>query len=147
MLQWHLLDEQSMLQRFAWCTNIFVHKVDVFLHRVERSSSAVNWSLGSLKCNCFNSIKTQNKHLYDIYHKMQFVLIKVHLKITFLNLRTNSSGLIELTLILLMQNGFHFADDIFKCIFMNENVWALIKISLKFVQGSTLRVIRSSNPT
>ena len=30
------------------------------------------------------------------------------------------------------QNGRHFA-DIFKCIFLNENVWILIKISLKFV--------------
>ena len=27
----------------------------------------------------------------------------------------------------------HFADDIFKCIFINENVWIPIKISLKFV--------------
>ena len=25
------------------------------------------------------------------------------------------------------------ADDIFKCIFLNENVWILLKISLKFV--------------
>ena len=31
------------------------------------------------------------------------------------------------------QNGCHFADDIFKCIFLNENVWTPIKISLKFV--------------
>ena len=31
------------------------------------------------------------------------------------------------------QNGCHFADDIFKCIFLNENVWIPIKISLKFV--------------
>ena len=27
----------------------------------------------------------------------------------------------------------HFADDSFKCIFLNENVWIRIKISLKFV--------------
>ena len=27
------------------------------------------------------------------------------------------------------QNGYHFADDIFKCFFLNENVW----ISLRFV--------------
>ena len=33
----------------------------------------------------------------------------------------------------LRQNGRQFADDIFKCIFLNENVWILIKISLKFV--------------
>ena len=32
-----------------------------------------------------------------------------------------------------IQNGHHFADDIFKCIFLNENVWIQIKISMKFV--------------
>ena len=31
------------------------------------------------------------------------------------------------------QNGRHFADDIFKGIFLNENVWIPIKFSLKFV--------------
>ena len=28
----------------------------------------------------------------------------------------------------------HFADDIFKCIFLNENVWILFQISPKFVR-------------
>ena len=31
------------------------------------------------------------------------------------------------------QNGCHFPDDIFKCIFLNENVLFAIKISLTFV--------------
>ena len=31
------------------------------------------------------------------------------------------------------QNGGHFPDDVFKCIFLNENAWKSIKISLKFV--------------
>ena len=31
------------------------------------------------------------------------------------------------------QDGRHFPDDIFKSIFLNENVWISIKISLKFV--------------
>ena len=31
------------------------------------------------------------------------------------------------------QNGRNFADDILKCIFLNENVWIPNKISLKFV--------------
>ena len=31
------------------------------------------------------------------------------------------------------QNGSHFADDIFKCIFLNESEWISFKISLKFV--------------
>ena len=31
------------------------------------------------------------------------------------------------------QNGHHFADDIFRCIFVNVKFWVLITISLKFV--------------
>ena len=30
------------------------------------------------------------------------------------------------------QNGRHFSDDVFKYIFLNENVWIPIKIALKF---------------
>ena len=30
-------------------------------------------------------------------------------------------------------NGRHLADDIFRCVFLNENVWISIKLSLKFV--------------
>ena len=33
----------------------------------------------------------------------------------------------------LRQNGRRFADDVFKCIFLNENIWISIKITLKFV--------------
>ena len=31
------------------------------------------------------------------------------------------------------QNGHHFPDDIFKCIFLNENARISIEVSLKFV--------------
>ena len=31
------------------------------------------------------------------------------------------------------QNGRHFQNDIFKCILLNEDIWILLKISLKFV--------------
>ena len=31
------------------------------------------------------------------------------------------------------KNGSHFPDDIFKCIFLNENMWISVKISPKFV--------------
>ena len=31
------------------------------------------------------------------------------------------------------QNGRHFTVDIFKCIFLNENVWISLKITLRFV--------------
>ena len=41
------------------------------------------------------------------------------------------------------QNGRHFADDIFKCIFLNENVRILIKISLRFVPKGPINNIPS----
>ena len=41
------------------------------------------------------------------------------------------------------QNGLRFADDILKCIFLNENVRILIKISLKFVPKGPINNIPS----
>ena len=42
----------------------------------------------------------------------------------------------------LRQNGRHFLpDDIFKCIFLNENTWISIKISLKFVPKGPINKI------
>ena len=39
------------------------------------------------------------------------------------------------------QNGGHFAEDIFKCIFVNENVWILIKFSLNIVPDGQINNI------
>ena len=37
----------------------------------------------------------------------------------------------------------HFADDIFKCIFLNENLWIPIKISLKFLPRGPINNVPS----
>ena len=39
------------------------------------------------------------------------------------------------------QNGRRFTDDIFKCIYLNQNVWIPIKISLKFVPKAPINNI------
>ena len=44
------------------------------------------------------------------------------------------------------QNGRHFVDDIFKCIFLNENVWITIKISLKFIPTDSINNIPTLVP-
>ena len=41
----------------------------------------------------------------------------------------------------LRQNGFHFADDIFKCIFLNENVWISLEFSLKIFPKVPINII------
>ena len=39
------------------------------------------------------------------------------------------------------QNGRHFPDDIFKCIFFDKNLWILLKMSLKFVPKVRINII------
>ena len=36
------------------------------------------------------------------------------------------------------QNGCHFPDDMFKCVFLNEDVWIQNEISLKFVSKGSI---------
>ena len=45
----------------------------------------------------------------------------------------NAKGTCEFNTLRMRQNACHFPDDILKWIFLNENVWILIKISSKFV--------------
>ena len=42
------------------------------------------------------------------------------------------------------QKGHHFADDIFKCIFLNENIWIPTAISLTFVPQAIINNIPAS---
>ena len=71
------------------------------------------------------------------HNQLEMLFVFIHSFCVYYTARGNN----ELTFIIhcivsilrLRQNGRHFADDIFKCIFLNENVWIPIKISLKFV--------------
>ena len=48
---------------------------------------------------------------------------------------------IAIALMCLRHNGLHFAEDIFKCNFVNENTWIPIKISFKFVSKGPINDI------
>ena len=55
----------------------------------------------------------------------------------------NKSALVEVkTHLPLDKMAAILADDIFKCVFLNENIWISIKISLKFVPNVRI----SKNP-
>ena len=54
-----------------------------------------------------------------------------------------SKNAISINTLRLRQNGRHFPDNIFKWIFLNENVYILVKISLKFVHGGPINKIPS----
>ena len=57
-------------------------------------------------------------------------------------LASQHEHIIRLNTLRSRQNGRHFPDDIFKCIFLNENVWISLQISLKFVPKGPI----NSNP-
>ena len=57
---------------------------------------------------------------------------------------TNISAIYRYTLFSVLrprQNGRHFPNDIFKCLFLNKNVWISVKISLKFVPDGPINNI------
>ena len=51
----------------------------------------------------------------------------------------------DFNILRLRQNGRYFADDIFNCIFLNENVWILTNISRKLVPKCQYSSIGSDN--
>ena len=48
--------------------------------------------------------------------------------------------------LMLRQNGRHFPDNILKCIFLNDNVWISINLSLKFVPKGQINNIPAPVP-
>ena len=63
-------------------------------------------------------------------HSRGIITINAHMKAKLSSQRVNT--------LRPRQNGRHFADDMFKCIFLNENVWITIIISLKFVPKGSI---------
>ena len=64
--------------------------------------------------------------LYDL-DAMKFDQIAGSYVISFIN---PSVSFFDFNILMPGQNGRHFVDAIFKCIFLNENIWIPIKISL-----------------
>ena len=71
--------------------------------------------------------------------KLLFCIIS--LKSTLLNLLSHLPGAEWINTLRQRQNGRHFPDDIFRCIFLNETIWISIKISLNFVPQSPINNI------
>ena len=84
---------------------------------------------------------------YPTMHKHIIISSKVWNGI-FIHSQTSTAALLKLEMDKLFhltlyplrprQNGRHFADDMFKCIFLNENVWIPIEISPKFVPKGSI---------
>ena len=78
-----------------------------------------------------------------IFYDLRQICICIFVLHVICQIRYDAGGIYKLPVNTLRprQNGRHFADDIFKCIFLNENVWLPIKISLKFVPQGPIKNI------
>ena len=70
---------------------------------------------------------------YQIKRVISVKYLIAYFRTSFINDLRLSSKCLQFNTLRLRPNGCHLADVIFKSIFLNENVWILIKISLKFV--------------
>ena len=87
----------------------------------------------ALLCNAFTLIINNTVDLCDTY--------KIYNATSCLSIFFLSSVMCCFNSLRPRQDGRHFPDDIFKCIFLNENVWISIKISLKFVSKGSINNI------
>ena len=72
-------------------------------------------------------------HFFMIYHQGEFLAHHTMYYSLFILVR-NSNAIWMFNTLRPRQDGRHFADDIFTCIFFNENCYILIKFSLKFLR-------------
>ena len=96
--------------------------------RVPKTSIQKSFSASVQRCEWTKATILWNGSLTDFRYYYLLVLVKVA--------SIHSMYLWKIVFVsipIMWQNGRNFADDIFNCIFWNENVWISIKISLKFV--------------
>ena len=88
-------------------------------------------STGMMKCLYLKLASYKSIFRYFEYHQHSY-LSYASIAVAF-DGGTKGLLLTSLNTLRPTQNGRHFSDDIFKCIFFNENVSIVIKISRKFV--------------
>ena len=111
------------LQSLRWCCTQFQHHQcvsnrDTAALHLSISSASILEDVSIWKCH------PNNTGILIIHTKIRMIVSVIYLCI-FNSLRQRL-------------NRRPFADDIFKCIFLNENEWILPWISLKFVQISNI---------
>ena len=82
-------------------------------------------------------------HLTPIVSKGKHCMSVITVEKTDLSITKKQMGWRPLNTLRPRRNGHHFADDIFKHIFFNENIWISIQISLKSVPKDPINNIPS----
>ena len=109
---------------------IFLALCDVWSAPSHYLKQRANWTPGNILQRNSNQNKTlqtfQENAFQNVVYKMSSFFVLTSLCVSTLRSR---------------RNGCHFADDLFKSIFLNENIWILIEISRKFVSKGQINNI------
>ena len=87
------------------------------------------------------SIRPWRTYSIETLVEIQVLFKKMHLKMSSAKMQPSCLSINVFNTLRLRQNGRRFTDDIFKRIFLNENVRISIKISLKFVPRGPINII------
>ena len=119
----HYLNQCLVIVKFQWNFN---QNTKLLIH--ENVCESVICEMGAILSRKLTKLELQN--LSQLYNWRFLYVARYHLH-NFYSVNTLRPR----------QNGQHFADDIFKRIFFNENVWIFIKISLKYVPKGPINKI------
>ena len=101
-------------------------------HNKKYRNILCHWQWCALKMNSYHRINLVNNRSLEYIRVVQYQWWMIWCGVT-----TQSRDVVYIAICISTlrpkQYGRHFADDIFRCIFMNENIWFPIKMSLKFV--------------
>ena len=115
-----------MLEHSAWIRRLGV-RVPL------RSRHFLSQKLWQFPKNTLSCVENECCYLRTVNESNCLIYWLWGLPLPFLQIGLSSNTLLGFNTLRPRQNGRHFADDIFQCIFLNENAWISLKISLKFV--------------
>ena len=117
MFKWWL---DTIRQQDIACTNI--NKQHRMFHQVTMNKH--NWNIYENFIIHKSSWHSKDQNIPQWHHHTKTCLMKINERYKRQNTEVNT--------LRPRQDGHHFPDDIFKCIFLNENLYISIKISLKY---------------
>ena len=127
-LSWQFHFKQKLLVAYVLCLLTF--SAGNWVHVSCRSEMADDTNMSTQQCLLVIYV-----HMVGIHKMVCYLQVPDHIDGS-LQERRNSTGDHDSSGVNTLrprQNCRHFPDDIFKCIFFNENVWISIKIAMKFV--------------
>ena len=92
----------------------------------------IQWSRNNKRSRYHKTVHISWEILYTLSYVLCYILSNMFITMSEYNF-AGACLLFAINTLRPRQNGRHFAEDIFKFIFLNENLWISLRVSLEFV--------------